>query len=347
MRTGRAADARRGGAGRLLAAALVLLAAGCAPRTQEIGPDIVQPRLLADALVTPDGDVLPVSVWQPDSAYAAPTAVILALHGFNDYSNAFARPARAFAGAGLLVYAYDQRGFGATREPGIWPGADVLVADAERAIAMVRAAHPDLPLYVMGESMGGAVATVAVARSAVPVAGLVLVAPAYWGWRSLTTVEGMSLELLTWLAPWLPLTGQGLDITPSDNIEVLREMALDPLVLKETRVDNLFGLVTLMDVAYDALGNLDVPVLMLYGGNEDILPSSAVQAAVDRLESCTGVSAACAPRVAFYEHGYHMLLRDLDAPVVLGDIVAWVADHRRPLPSGADGGHAQGTASLR
>lgn len=317
--------------------ALAIGLAACSPRTQEIGPDIVTPQLLPDALVTPDGAVLPLRAWQPSENFDAPTAVILALHGFNDYSRAFERPVPAFNQAGFLVYAYDQRGFGRTREPGIWAGTDVLIEDARRTISMIRAIHPDLPLYVLGESMGGAVGTAAVARTDVPVAGLILVAPAYWGWRSLNAIEGASLEFMSWLTPWMPLTGRGLDITPSDNIEVLREMAADPLVLKETRVDGIFGLVTLMDVGFEALADVRVPVLMLYGKQEDLLPNRAVRAAVDQLGNCsTGPGSACVPRAAFYEDGYHMLLRDLNAPVVLTDIVAWIGDHRGPLPSGAD-----------
>lgn len=320
-----------------LAAALAMLAGACSPRVQEIGPPIVESRLLPDAVVTPDGAVLPVRVWAPEGGAEAASAVVLALHGFNDYSRAFERPAPALNQGGILVYAYDQRGFGRTREPGIWPGTEVMIADAERAIAMVQAAHPGLPLFVMGESMGGAVATAAVARSPAPVAGLILVAPAYWGWRTLSPVEGVSLELMSWLAPWMPLSGRGLGITPSDNIEVLRELAADPLVLKEARVDGIFGLVGLMDVAYDALDEVTVPVLMLYGAREDVLPQRAVEAAVTQLEGCRGVpGSACAPRVALYEEGYHLLLRDLNAPVVLADIVAWIANPAGPLPSGGD-----------
>ena len=41
-------------------------------------------------------------------------------------------------------------------------------------------------------------------------------------------------------------------------------------------------------------------------------------------------------RVAWYKNGYHLLLRDLQAGVVLGDIVSWVDDRMAPLPSGAD-----------
>jgi len=49
-------------------------------------------------------------------------AVILALHGFNDYANAFDGPGEIWAKEGIVTYAYDQRGFGAAPERGLWPG---------------------------------------------------------------------------------------------------------------------------------------------------------------------------------------------------------------------------------
>ena len=41
-------------------------------------------------------------------------------------------------------------------------------------------------------------------------------------------------------------------------------------------------------------------------------------------------------RLAYYQHGYHLLLRDLEGAVVTGDVANWVLDRRAPLPSQAD-----------
>ena len=40
--------------------------------------------------------------------------------------------------------------------------------------------------------------------------------------------------------------------------------------------------------------------------------------------------------LAFYPHGYHMLLRDLHASVVRRDVVAWIFEPEIALPSKAD-----------
>ena len=86
--------------------------------------------------MTADGQVLPLRKWLP---HGEVKAVILALHGFNDYSNAFEAAGKAWAERGIATYAYDQRGFGAAPERGLWPGRAVLAADAATAARILRA----------------------------------------------------------------------------------------------------------------------------------------------------------------------------------------------------------------
>src|SRR5690606_9822087 len=115
---------------------------------------LATPELTPTRFVAADGVALPLRTWMPDEA---PPAVILALHGFNDYSNAFSIPAPAWAAAGIATYAYDQRGFGAAPGRGRWHGGATLAADALTAARLLRQRYPDTPLYLLGESMGGAV----------------------------------------------------------------------------------------------------------------------------------------------------------------------------------------------
>ena len=67
------------------------------------------------SLTAADGAELPMRIWLPPNQQK-PKAVILAVHGFNDYSNAFDMPGRWWAKHGIATYAYDQRGFGAYPE---------------------------------------------------------------------------------------------------------------------------------------------------------------------------------------------------------------------------------------
>ncbi len=308
-------------------ATLVLLAA-CAPSVISTGPTVGEPRLLDNAIIAADGIRLPLRHWLPDGETKA---VIVAVHGFNDYSNAFARPAKYLMEHGVAVYAYDQRGFGAAPDRGGWVAETTLTADLAAAARLIAKRYPDKPLYVMGESMGGAVALRTMIRAdAPPVAGTILVAPAVWSRAHMNMFERVGLWIGSHAVPWLPVSGKGLDIWPSDNIEMLRDLSRDPLVIKDTRIGTIEGLVDLMDDAYASASALKGPLLILYGERDQVVPP---EPSYDVMATVAGRDGVC---LAVYGKGYHMLLRDLEAETVLADIVSWIEHPRSALPSGAD-----------
>jgi acylglycerol lipase len=261
--------------------------------------------------------------WLPEGP---PRAVILALHGFNDYSNAFAEFGTYFASRGIAVFAYDQSGFGANQDAGRWPGIATLVGDLRRERTRIAEVYPDRPVYLLGESMGAAVLIAAVAEG-VPLdaAGMIMTAPAVWGGDQLNPFYRAVLWLADHVAPGLKLTGESLGVLASDNLDMLRALGADPLFIKATRVDAIAGLVRLMDLAYASAPEVPGPLLVLGGARDEIVPPDAQVAMVGRLtaEPCTEV---------VYQNGWHLLLRDLERRVVWDDILAWIDG--RPLPSG-------------
>jgi len=331
-----AARAIRPIAALLLLAVALSLGACAAPQLAPPGPgpvggaDSGGARLESGRFVTADGLSLPLRNWQPAGA---PKAVILALHGFNDYSKAFEDPARDWAAMGIATYAYDQRGFGAAPYRGLWAGSDALTGDLADAARALKARYPQLPLYLLGDSMGGAVVLAAMASDDPPPAdGIVLAAPAVWARSAMPWYQRSILWLSAHGMPSLELSGRGLKIQASDNIEMLRGLGRDPLVIKETRVDAVYGLVELMDKALAAAPAIEGPALLLYGQHDEIVPREPtfqlwreLPAAQQRVQ-----------RQALYDDGWHMLLRDLDAQTVREDVAAWIADPTAPLPSGAD-----------
>ncbi len=296
-----------------------------------MGQPVQSPALAGDAVVAADGYVLPMRSWMPEGEVRA---AMVALHGFNDYANAFAGSGPVWADSGIVTYAYDQRGFGTTEQIGIWPGTETMVADASTAVALVRSRHPDIPVYLLGMSMGGAVALAGLGGpepSTGPIAidGVILVAPAIWARDTMPFYQRLPLWLGTNLTPWMTFTGSGLDLQPSDNIEMLIAFSADPLVIKETRIDTINGLTDLMSDALDAAPAMRVPALILYGDNEDIIPQLPIDTMLRRLP-------ADRHQIAFYPDGYHMLLRDLNGDIPRRDVAHWVIERDAPLPSGAD-----------
>ncbi|MEQ9556184.1 MAG: alpha/beta hydrolase [Rhodospirillales bacterium] len=324
----------RGVLRRLTALGLCGLLAACAvPMTYPAGPPAAKPHFLMDWFVARDGIRMTVRSWRPKGPARA---VVVALHGFNDYSNFFAAPGAWLADRGVASYAYDQRGFGDGIGIGLWAGTDAYVRDLADFTALVRRTHPGVPVYVLGDSMGGAVALVAGAGPAEtrPKAdGMILAAPAVWGRAAMTWYERAALWTAAHTIPTFRLTAQGLNIQPSDNIDMLRALGRDWRVIKRTRVETIHGLVGLMDRALAAAPRFSEQALVLYGGKDDIIPDRPTLTMVRRLPA----AARDRQTFALYDGGYHMLLRDLNAAVVWRDILAWIDNARAPLPSGADG----------
>lgn len=332
MRQSRAPRSVRCIAVRLAAAVALVSTAACAPRVEMPGPASVPPALAEDAAVMPDGYRLPLRAVLPQGK---PAAVIVALHGFNDYSNAFKDQAEAWRDRGIATYAYDQRGFGASPGRGLWHSDRALVDDVRAVVSLVRRKHPGVPVTLVGESMGGAVALAAMAVDpAVEADRIVLSAPAVWGRAVMPWWQRWPLWFFSHTLPWLEVAPR-LRVKASDNIEMLRNLGRDPLYIRRTRIDAVHGLVGLMDRAYEGVPRLGpvmnkVPTLLLLGAREDILPGRTVDALVRRMP------AHASWRMAVYESGYHMLTRDLNGAVVIEDIAQFALDPTAPLPSGQE-----------
>lgn len=314
---------------RLCVIVIMLLALNaCAPRVQEYATPYAMPMIVNSTLITGNSKTLPVRAWLPDDVQEM-RAVIVAVHGFNDYSHAFRLPGHYFAAQGVGVYAYDQRGFGDTDDRGIWAGQENLVEDLKQMVLSVREQHPGKPLYLLGESMGGAVVINALAEEGFPqVEGAILSAPAVWGSSTMPTLYRAVLWTGAHTVPWMELTGRNLNILATDNIPLLREMGRDPLIIKATRIDAIYGIVQLMDAAFHNASRVKVPLLLLYGKNDQVIPHEPILAVTDTL--------ATRYKLVYYPSGFHMLLRDLSSEVVMDDVVAWVSQPDGLLPSGYD-----------
>lgn len=318
---------------RILTLLLVGMLGGCMPTIYPSGAKTTAAHLDKSAFITEDGARLPLREWP---VQGEPKAVIIALHGFNDYSRFFDKPARYFSARGIVSFAYDQRGFGAAPKRGLWAGSASYADDLLTLARLVKARYPRSPLFLLGESMGGAVVMTAVKNDAADlIDGIVLAAPALWARKTMPWYQNSLLWMLAHTTPWLRLTGKGVvKVTPSDNIEMLRELSSDPWVIKGARVETLYGLANLMDLAFNSADSLREDTLLLYGEKDDIIPKEPTYAFLQRFLQHNHADEE--KTVAFYTQGYHMLLRDLQAEKTWRDIAAWIEARNARLPSGAD-----------
>jgi acylglycerol lipase len=305
----------------------LMLLTGCVGRIATPGPAVQKATETDHVFIMPDGTRLPYREWLPESP---PCAVVLALHGMNDSRDAWEYSAPEFTSAGIAVFSPDQRGFGATQTRTLWPGTDGLTGDARVMARLLHQRYPHTRLVLMAESMGAAALMVmATQEDPPPVDGYVLISPAVWGRKNMNLLMRVSLWLADKTVPGLTITGGGLvKITASDNRAALVRLSTDPLTIHATRVDAIKGLVDLMDDAAAAAHHFHAPALFLYGGHDQLVPPRATSATWHALRP--------GPVLAFYPDGYHLLLRDQDRAIPIGDILAWIRHPEEPLPSGAE-----------
>jgi len=290
--------------------------ASCAPQLATRGLQSSTPAIEADAFVTRDGLRLPLRHWDADH----PKAVIVALHGMSDYSEFFDLPGPWLAAHGITTLAYDQRGFGAAPDPGVWAGADAMRQDLDDTVDAAHARYPGLPVYALGESMGGAVVLSALAGAQPPhIDGAILVAPAVWSRDDMPFYYRAALWLAAHFTPAMHYSGEGLHIVACDNIAVLRKLSRDPLYQHSARADQVYGLVNLMDEARHAPEHLasPPPILFLYGAKDQVIPAEPTEAVI--------VALGARAQVHRDDNGYHMLLRDLDGETQWKLVADWIA----------------------
>lgn len=269
-------------------------------------------RVVENRIITSDGASLGLRITPAPHE----RAIIIAVHGMNDYSNAFAQAAAYWASNDITTYAYDQRGFGESDQFGRWPGAPTLIRDLNETIAAVHDISPDTPVILVGHSMGAGVVMAAMAKGVLDVDGVVLAAPGIWGGEKMPLPYRMTLNIAASFTPGKTLTGERTERRSTDNIEILRAMFTDPLVIKATRMDAILGVVRIMGEAWRASAHAGGKILFLYGENDEIIPVSAMADAAKRL--CGEVT------VVAYPDGWHLLFRDLQAETVWRDVARWV-----------------------
>ena len=205
--------------------------------------------------------------WLPDD----PFACALIVHGFAEHCGRYEHLATWLASRGVAVHAFDHQGHGRSSGPRCFVRrfSDFL-DDTERALTLARTPHPDLPLFVIGHSMGGLVtASLAVERKP-DVAGFVLSGAALRPPVPLSTGRRWLLALLRRLAPRLSfpsgLDPQALSTDPA----VVRAYLDDPLVERRITTSLAVELFAAMGRTSARGAAVERPLFALHGEDDAI-----------------------------------------------------------------------------
>jgi alpha-beta hydrolase superfamily lysophospholipase len=281
----------------------------------------------SSSFIFPSADGTQIAAYRWDPASATPRGAVQITHGMGEHARRYEHVAHALTEAGYVVYAQDHPGHGASIGAGDkgdlgeagWQG---LVDDIGLLTAIIRAVRPDVPLILLGHSMGSFAVQQHLLDHSADVDGVVLTGTAVIDLLEPALDLDQPLDLAMFNAPfqpartdydWLsrdeavvdayvadPLCGFGIDTASAKGMFVGARRLADPAQVASLR-DSL--------PIYIAVGEAD-PV---NGGLTLLHPL------VDRLKEAglTDVT------VVTYPEGRHEILNETNRAEVIGSLIAW------------------------
>ncbi|WP_328549682.1 MULTISPECIES: alpha/beta hydrolase [unclassified Streptomyces] len=204
-----------------------------------------------------------------------PRYIALVAHGYGEHIGRYEELAGVLTGHGAAVFGPDHTGHGRSAgERVLIEDFEDVVGDVHSVAGLARSSHPDLPVVLIGHSMGGLIAARYAQRHGAGLAALVLSGPVLGAWE----LPGRLLALDE--IPDTPISPASLSRDPA----VGAAYAVDPLVwhgpMKRPTVEAFAR--TLGTVAEGGdVGRL--PLLWLHGDDDRLVPLAGSRIGVEQL----------------------------------------------------------------
>lgn len=282
---------------RLVLLLAVSFLAACSAKLQPIpyqAPTDVQHRMELQPGMTNKMSLFG-QMWLPQSQ--APQAILLLVHGTAEHSGLFAPLAETLARAGYGVYGLDLQGWGRSpgykKRMGSIKSHDDYVRDVAATYITLRRQYPGLPIYGVGESLGGTVLLRGQLTGVLNFTGLIMSGPGYRPNPSLLGIRGpaFAARLGLWSAglfgdffpnwPTIP-TNLGIRMAICSP-DVQKRMLKDPYVSHQwLPASYLSGLADSQPIISDNLDHLDFPFLIIHGEKDSLIPRSSSEEIIRR-----------------------------------------------------------------
>jgi len=269
-------------------------------------------------LSTADSLTLFMQGWEPDEP---PRSVIVIVHGYGDHSSRYADLASHFVQQGHTVQTYDQRGHGRSEGRRAYINTfDQYLDDLRAFLASVRQRFKKFPVYLLGQSMGGAIAVLYCLEREADFQGLVLCSAALKAHDDMAPLLQKLSSVAGRLLPRLPTISLDLDA-----------LSRDPAVVRWTREDLLYyhgrmpartgsEMLRAMQRIDQQVENLTLPLLLIHGTADKITDPAGSIACYERANSDDKT-------LGLYPDLYHETFNEPEKEQVIEEITTWLDEH--------------------
>lgn len=270
-------------------------------------------------LATSDGVRLYAQTWKPSGA---PKAVVCLIHGGGEHSGRYGHVAQALTHSGYLVVTVDLRGHG--RSPGrrlFIRSFDEYLTDVRSLLSRAAKEAPETPVFLLGHSLGGLIATTFVIAERPAISGLVLSGPFLEIGRGISKTGRKLAPIMGRLFPTLTIAN-ALDTTAvSRNPDVVNAYAKDPLV-HHGGIPLGTGAEVIKAVAeVDArMEEVRVPLLIFHGTADRLAAVEGSKRLYARASSSDKTLRLC-------EGLFHEVFNEPERETLLEELVKWLDAH--------------------
>jgi acylglycerol lipase len=293
-----------------------------------------EPPRAAGTVTTRDGLALPLIRWP---AARAPRATVALLHGLAEHAGRYAALAARLNAADIELVAIDLRGHGRAPGPRAWVDRfDDYLLDAEALVGAAAAgangASPPPPLFLMGHSMGGAIAALyaltRLEQGGRPLAGLILSSAALAPGRDVPRWMLAMSQIISRVWPRFPAMKIDAALLSRD-AAIVAANRNDPLVHHRAIPARTGAQILLaMRRIEQARARLRTPLLVFHGTADKLTEPDGSRA--------FGTHAGSPDKtLRLYEGSYHETMNDLDRIRVIDDLIGWIDAHAHRAPSAA------------
>ena len=263
-----------------------------------------------------DGLLLTRQAWHPEGE---PAAVLAVVHGYGEHGGRYGGLAEDMTARGYAVHVYDLRGHGrsAGRRGHLGRFTDYL-DDTAVFLTAVGDEQPGRPLYLLGHSLGGLIATAYVEdRPVDALDGLILSSPFLRLGMPVPPLKLGAARLLSIVAPAMNV-GNTIDPTAlSHDREVVRVYDTDPLNHHLATARWAAEVLAAQSAALSAAGGIRLPFLLLYGGADAVADPQAARELFARVASADKTAQG-------YEGYFHEIFNETGRAAVFADLATWL-----------------------
>ena len=263
-------------------------------------------------LTSSDGFKLHTKNWLIDDAKAS----LILVHGLGEHSARYEHVAKALNGMGVNVYSFDLKGHGLSEGP------RVFITDISEYRADLETVYnntpKELPLCILGHSMGGLIVTDFLLHKArVDVKAVILTGPALEPGDDITAFKKRLIRTLNWISPQLSTIKLDPNNISRDQ-ETVEKYIGDPLIFHGAGKASMgVALLNGIEDVKTKFNHFNYPVLIMHGGADQITNLVGSQALYDQSPSIDKT-------LKVWDGAFHEIFNETNQIEVIDYMTTWL-----------------------